>query len=38
MWDFLGPKMGKKNAASCVSAGHGVVRVVRPKGLEPLTF
>jgi hypothetical protein len=32
------PKVGKKKAATRVSAGDGLTSLVRPKGLEPLTF
>jgi len=30
--------MRKKKAVTRVSAGDGLARLVRPKGLEPLTF
>jgi putative transposase len=31
-------EVGKKKAATRVSAGNGLTSLVRPKGLEPLTF
>jgi hypothetical protein len=34
----LALRNGNKKAVTNVSAGHSLDRVVRPKGLEPLTF
>jgi hypothetical protein len=38
MWEHPADSWDKEQAVTRISAGRGLDRVARPKGLEPLTF